>query len=352
METKANEFNIAFGKKPRNHIERPNELTRICDLFDSPCPGPNACFITGVRGCGKTIMLSSIRAHYKEDPGWIVVDLIPYKDILELFAATLYQEGKFKRLFLKGEFSFSFQGLSFSISGEKPVTNVINMISLMLEHVAKKNMRVLVMIDEVSGPEEKRSFAHAFQLFVNKRYPVFLLMTGLSQNVSSLEGEKTLTFLLRAPKVRLSALDKGQIAEIYQETLGSSLEESIVLAKETKGYAFAFQLLGSLLFKSGKKALDEKVLREFDAIIRDRAYAAIYKELTPKEREILLCACKDGQDTNAALMELLNMKKGTLFSYKKRLADEGIIGPDARNRIKFELPRFAEHLRYIATFED
>lgn len=352
MNAKTNPFNIAFGKEPMQCIERPVEFMKICDDFDNPNPESNAYVLTGVRRCGKTILLSSIRSHYQQEPGWVVVDLVPYKDMLELFAATLYQEGQFKKLFLKGEFSFSFQGLSFSISGEKPVTNVINMLSLMLEHAKKKKMRVLITIDEVSATKEMKSFAHAFQLFLSKGYPVFLLMTGLFKNVSSLEAEKSLTFLLRAPKVHLSLLNKGRIAEIYRDSLGAGEKESVALAKFTKGYAFGFQLLGSLLFKSGKKDLDTSILREFDAIIRDRAYSMIYKELSEKERQILLCACQDGQSDSATILRLLDMKKGTLSTYKKRLADNGIIDPDARGKIRFVLPRFEEYLRYLAEFEE
>ena len=352
MANTVNPFNIAFGKEPLQLIERPNEFARIVDDFDNLNPESNAYVITGARGCGKTILLSSIRSHYENDPGWITVDLVPYKDILELFAATLYQQGNFKKLFMKGEFSFSFHGLSFSIEGEKPVTNVINMLSLMLEHAQKKNMRVLVTIDEVSASEEMKSFAHAFQLFLGKGYPVFLLMTGLPKNVTSLEGEKTLTFLLRAPKIRLGGLDASRIAEVYRDSLGVDEKESIVLAKYTKGYAFAFQLLGSLLFKSGKKAVDASIEREFDSIIRERAYSMIYKELTQREREIVLCAANPGQDANKAIMERVQMQKGTLSVYKKRLAESGIIDPDSRGKIKWSLPRFGEFLQYMAAFEE
>ena len=350
MVAKVNPFNIAFGKEPVQLIERPVEFFEICDDFDNPNPESNVYVITGVRGCGKTIFLSSIRAHYREEHGWIVVNLVPYKDMLELFAATLYQEGSFKKIYLKGEFSFSFHGASFSIKGEKPVTNVINILSLMLEHAKKKNMKILVTVDEVSASEEMKAFAHAFQLFLSKGYPVFLLMTGLAKNVTSLEREKTLTFLLRAPKVRLSSLDKGRIAEIYRDTLGATEKDAIALAKATKGYAFAFQLLGSLLYKSGKKALDATVLREFDAIIRERAYSMVYRELSKREREILLTAVKDGQDANKALTQSLNMKSGTLSTYKKRLSDAGIILRDARGKVSFALPRFEAFLQYLSDF--
>ena len=352
MAERVNPFNIAFGKEPLQLIERPAEFMRICEDFDNENPESNTYVITGVRGCGKTILLSSLRAHYRDEDGWIVVDLVPYKDMLELFAASLYQEGKFKKLFLKSEFSFSFHGLSVAIDGEQPVTNVINMLSLMLEHAKKKNKRVLITIDEVSASDEMKAFAHAFQLFLGKGYPVFLLMTGLPKNVVSLEGEKTLTFLLRAPKIRLSSLDKARIAEVYQESLGVDRDGSIQLARFTKGYAFAFQLLGSLLFKSGKKTADAQIVREFDAIIRDRAYSMIYKEMSQKEREIVLCASASGQDTNEAIMRVLGMKKGTLSTYKMRLAEAGIIEPDGRGKIKWALPRFEEYLRYLAVFEE
>lgn len=346
-----NPFNIAFGKEPMQLIERPVEFTEICEDFDNPNPESNAYVITGVRGCGKTILLASIRNYYKEKSDWIVVDLVPYKDILELFAATLYQEGKFKKLFLKGEFSFSFHGASFSIPGDKPVTNVITMLSLMLEHAQKKNKKVLITIDEVSGSNETKSFFHAFQLFLSKGYPVFLLMTGISKNVNSIEGEKTLTFLLCAPKIRLSKLDMARIAEVYRNCLGVDEGGSIKLAKFTKSYAFAFQLLGSLLFKAGKKAVDASILREFDALIRDRAYATIFKELTEQERRIVFCAIQPGKETNGAIMAELGMKKGTLSTYKTRLSNAGVIEPEAHGKVKFALPRFEDYLRYLSQFE-
>lgn len=351
MISQVNPFNIAFGKEPMQLIERLNEYTCICDDFDDSSPESSAYVLTGARGCGKTILLSSIRSHYRTEPGWIVVDLVPYKDMLELFAASLYEEGKYKKLFTKKEFSFSFHGLSFSIQGENPVSNVINMLSLMLEHASKHNMRVLITIDEVSPSVETKAFFHAFQLFLGKGYPVFLLMTGLPKNVNSLEGEKTLTYLLHAPKIRLSGLDMMRIAEIYRDVLSTDEAQSIALAKYTKGYAFAFQLLGSLLFKAKKKAVDASIEREFDALIRERAYSMIYKELSDREKAILLSASTPEGNNNEAVMKALSMQKGTLSVYKKRLADAGIIDADARGKFKWILPRFDAFLRYIATFE-
>ena len=45
----------------------------------------------------------------------------------------------------------------------------------------------------------------------------------------------------------------------------------------TKGYAYAFQLLGNILFTEGKKEIDELVVQKFDEIIQERAYKIIFR---------------------------------------------------------------------------
>lgn len=74
--------------------------------------------------------------------------------------------------------------------------------------------------------------------------PVYLLMTGLYENVSALQNEKSLTFLYRTPKIHLGPLNIGTIAEDYRSVLGLNEQEGLALAKLTKGYSFAFQVLG------------------------------------------------------------------------------------------------------------
>lgn len=89
-----------------------------------------------------------------------------------------------------------------------------------------------------------RAFAAAFQIFLRQDLPVYLLMTGLFENISALQNEKSLTFLYRAPKIHLGPLNIGTIAEDYRAVLGLSGQESMDLARLTKGYSFAFQVLG------------------------------------------------------------------------------------------------------------
>ena len=56
--------------------------------------------ISGVRGSGKTVAMTSIADFYKKND-WIVIDLNPECDLLEQLTSKLLDEGKFKNLLLK-----------------------------------------------------------------------------------------------------------------------------------------------------------------------------------------------------------------------------------------------------------
>ena len=60
-------------------------------------------------------------------------------------------------------------------------------------------------------------FANAFQIFVRQDLPVYLIMTGLYENIYELQNQKSLTFLYRAPKIQLQPLNIGTMTENYQK---------------------------------------------------------------------------------------------------------------------------------------
>lgn len=68
--------------------------------------------------------------------------------------------------------------------------DIENAIQAMLEVVKDKKKRVLITIDEATSNEEMKIFASAFQIFVRNELPVFLLMTGLFENIDALQNEK------------------------------------------------------------------------------------------------------------------------------------------------------------------
>lgn len=67
----------------------------------------------------------------------------------------------------------------------------------------------------------------------------------------SLQNEETLTFLYRAPKIHLTPLSIGTVADNYSRTMQRPKETALEMARLTKGYPFAFQVLGYHTYENG-----------------------------------------------------------------------------------------------------
>ena len=212
-------------------------------------------------------------------------------------------------------------------------------------------MGFLEAIDDVTKNAGMVEFIQAYQGFLIDHYDVRLLMSGLAKNVSKLESDRSLTFLFRAPKIQLPPLFLKAIALSYQETFHVKEDESIKLAKATKGYAMAYQILGDILFRTKKVSLTQKVLQEYDLNLGQWSYEIIWSELTEKEKEILSLIA-DGICTNKDLQDHLNVNKGCLSIYKKKLSQEGLLNTSIRGKSELALPRFGQFIQMKKEWED
>lgn len=345
-----NPFTIAFGREPNNLIKRQKQIERIKEVFLSENPMTYSYLITGIRGSGKTVLLSCLCDEFKDFDDWIVVELNPDRDMLESLAAKLYEKSNIKYRFLKKEFSFSFQGLTFSLSGENPVYDVESLLEKMLFVLNKHGKKVLIAVDEVSNSKEVKTFVHSFQILNRQKLPIFLLMTGLYENVSKLENDKSLTFLYRAPKIDLDPLDLSLIKSSYINVLHLSNEEGIKMAKLTNGYAFGYQTLGFLIFENNGK-FDENVLAKFDEYLKTFVYDKVWSELSPVYKNILKTLAVNEMGDTETIYKSLNMKKATFSPYRDRLIKNGIIYSKGWGFIDFVLPRFKQFIETVMEFE-
>lgn len=337
-------FSISFGRTNEKIIQRNQEIEPIFEDFNAEHTRNTVYILTGPRGCGKTVTLSHILDEYRQKNDWIVARLTQGDNMLEQMASILYENGLLKLKSLKAEFSFSFQGLSFQVKGDKPVSSIHVYLEKLLDYYNKKNIHVLVAIDDVAKNDGMINFVRAYQGFLIDHYDVRLLMTGLEKNISKLESDRSLTFLFRAPKIQLSPLSISSIAYSYQTTFNITEENAVKLAKFTKGYAMAYQLLGDILFRNNVTSLTKDVVKEFDLKIGDWSYEIIYSELTETERKILTLVA-NGVSSNQEIMDKLNMSKGNLAIYKKKLAQEGILDTTTRGKSEFQLPRFDNFIK-------
>lgn len=340
----SNPFIISFGRETDNYIDRLREMDDVISDFSSPSPSSFVYAVTGSRGSGKTVFLAKVARYFSSQDDWIVVDPGSRVNILENIASEIYDKGKMKHLFKEAEFSFSFHGLSFSLKGKEPVTSINVVLQKMLDYLGKKGKRVLVTIDEVQPNEEMKNFVYAFQYFQRLGYMIALLMAGLYENVSELMEDKGMTFLYRAPKITLGPLSLTAIANRYMELLGVNEETSRLLAKETKGFAYAYQLLGFLLYREDERTLSPKILSLYDQYLAQYVYDEMYREMSEKEKSILMAMSEAEESEIISLKESLGMSSGYLNVYRTRLIRKGILYSSRRGYLAFALPRFREYI--------
>lgn len=334
-------FSITFGQKPEYLIERKIQIDEIINNFSLDFPLTMSYVITGVRGSGKTVLLTTIGKEFSKREDYIVIDINPEREILEQIASKLYESPFIKRLFLNKTFSFSFHGVSFSINGEEPVSNVKSIIDKMLSVIKKQNKKILLLIDEVSNTNQLKAFLHDYQSFLRDEHKIFLLMTGLAENVDALINSKSLTFLYRCPKIILSSLNIESISKSYKNIFNIDVNLSNILATLTNGYAFAYQVVGYLYSKYEDY---EKIIPELDQYLSIYVYDKIFINLPKKEIQFLKAMSKDKDVDNASIIKNTNFSDKEFGVYRDRLIKRGLIYSSGRGLLSFSLPRFKEYL--------
>lgn len=334
----SNPYTIIFGKEPAQMIERPVQLDQIISDFTAEEPSSQAYVITGVRGSGKTVSMTRIAEEMNRRKDWIVLDLNPEEKIEEQIAGKLASIPSLSVLFTKAEINLSLLGFGVSLKSAPPISNINAAVERMLGVIKKEGKRLLITIDEVTNNEYIRVFAHSFQSYIRAKEPVFLLMTGLYENISSLQDEKSLTFLYRTPKVFLRPLNLAAITASYQKTFEISSQKAQEMAVLTGGYAFAFQVLGYLCWQNKPEKIED-ILPQYDQYLQEYVYEKIWSELSAKDQSILRVMAK-GIKENKTIRERLGMSSGLMSVYRKRLKEKGIIDTPARGQMVIILPRF------------
>ena len=120
MNTTVNPFSITFGVAPDQMIKRFSPTEKIIDTFTSEKPSSHLFMISGVRGSGKTVLLTDISEQLSKMRDWIVINVTPDVDILVAIISRLYQQKELKKLFVKAGINLSFLGLSVKIDKEQP----------------------------------------------------------------------------------------------------------------------------------------------------------------------------------------------------------------------------------------
>ncbi len=253
----SNPYSIMFDQVPREIISRDDQQNEIINDFLS---GQHIYMIFGVHGLGKTVFMTTVACKY-QSKDWIIINIntASAASVLEQIAIQLSQYDDLTKKIEIPMISLNVIGLK--VNDNKPFYNAEQAVLLMLEEVKKHNKKILITIDEVTNTESVREFAGAFQIWIREYLPVYLLMTGLYENIRDLQNENNLTFLYRTPRIELSPLSLLEIQRNYEDNLNVSDTQAQEMARATKGYSFAFQALGHEVYS--ENGLTEKAKKRY-----------------------------------------------------------------------------------------
>lgn len=341
---KTNPFTLTFGKKPAEYIARYENTEAVISTFEAEIPVSQSYLIEGIRGSGKTVLMTTIAAELSSGEEWIVVDLNSTRDLVTDLAVRLSDACK-KLPDLRHEgFSISAFGFGVGLNRENTYHDQISVIEEILLSLKKKKKKILITVDEVVHGENMRFFASEFQILLRKEYPVFLLMTGLYENIYAIQNDPALTFLLRTPKIRLEPLSMHQITRQYQEIFQIDFEDAKKMAYLTKGYAFAFQAFGMLYYEYREQESTERILLRLDDILDDFVYKKIWEGLSAQERNIVR-SIPDNPVRVREVCKALSMTSAVFSRYRDRLLRRGLLAAPQHGYIALTLPRFSDVIK-------
>ena len=334
-----NPFTLTFGQKPTEFISRKDQIEKIIHTFDMEQPSNKVFMIAGVRGSGKTVSLAEIADHYALDDQWIILRLSADTDLIAGAVSEITRNVKLHNLDLGINLNLGFAEISLT-KGNDPMEKEA-MLRTILEKLKEKGKKVLFVIDEIINNSYVKVFASNFQIYITQNYPVYLVMAGLFDNISNLQNEKSLTFLYRVPKIFLEPLSIPAITTSYRSVFDISPKEAVEMAKITKGYPFAFQILGYLKWET-KESL-ENLLPKFDEELIVYAYEKIWSELSELDRKIVY-VISTGVYKTGDIREKLSISPQLLNTYRKRLMERGVVNGSVRGELTLALPRFEEYV--------
>lgn len=354
-----NPFRPSFGSVPPIFLDREDLTATVADEIKNENSPYRTTLIYGLRGSGKTSFLVDVCNTVDRDGKWVVVYPAADGNLRRNLISSIVSktESKVKKFFDSTEISLSLfgAGIAKGTTDRDDSAGFQADLELLLRKLKERQMSLLIAIDEVSSSDEIRSFASLYNVLRLQDYPVALIMTGLPCNISELQNDRVLTFLLRSARVELAPLDLMSIKYSYKKTFedaGAEISDSTCayMAKVTAGYPYAFQLLGYLVWKCNASRIDtdlvSSTLDEYKVSLFRNVYTKIYSEMSAVDRKILkiIAHSPNAQISPKNLAQELGRTSGYVSTYRKRLLDDQVIRIDEGGQICFSLPYFKDFL--------
>lgn len=355
-----NPFNPSFGVRPEQFIGRDDIVDSFVDAITNKNSPWRSTLLVGVRGSGKTAVLSQIQAKIT-DKNTFIVSVSPEVDFLDNVLGQLHKQiskSKLKGLPRIKSISLSY-GVSVSLEKSDDTPNFTKtfryQLSEMLDIVKKSGKEVVFLIDESQKHnEDLRTFIGTYQHLIRENYPVCLIVAGLPEVVSEILNDNVLTFFRRAHQVSLKNVGVSLVRQEYKNVFintSMNIPESLLdeAAESTFGYPYLIQLVGYYLWENIIKNYSGELLSQALVETKDRLFRnvhqLVYDKLSPKDKEFLFAMAEDnGHSANKDILMRLGKDKGYVSMYRARLISHGIIASTGYGTVGYAYPYMQEFL--------
>ena len=359
-----NPYNPSFGQKPERFIGRNSIIFEILGALDNYNSPWRTSLLVGVRGSGKTALLTDLKDSVKESDV-LVVSVTPDGQLLNDILSGLYEQmpktlqGTFKKVS-----TVSVGGLSVTFDGDQSAPeftkNFRYQITRMLEQLKKKKYKVLFLLDESQKhSEDMRIFISTYQHLIREGFDVSLVMAGLPNVISDILNDDVLTFLRRAKQVTLENVAHLAVLQEYTEVIKKQFKVTSETVQEaaasTKGYPYLIQLVGYYLWEflrrgESEEAALQKGLDESKIMMFQNVHKLLYRELSAGDKEFVKAmAIDEGMSKFSDIIERTGRTKNHVSTYRIRLMDYGYIKAAGYGELEFCVPytkEFIEQEKY------
>jgi hypothetical protein len=352
-----NPFHPQFGRRPDRFIGRDYLIRDFLSSLDEPNNPQRVTIVSGIRGSGKTALLSGIREALPKEQ-FAVADVTAGASLLQSILDQLRLELGGRKRGLDGmnigAFGFT---LGVSTSKTSDQHGFRYYLTLLIDALSKEGRGVVFIIDELHNDEsEMREFVTTYQHLVRERANVALLMAGLPQAVNSVLNDKVLTFLHRSYRVFLDNVDLLLVENLYESVfreVNRSIDKIVplVAADASWGFPYLIQLIGYYLWKSEDEVITpdsvSQALVNSKAELFQNVYALIVRELSSVDRKFLTAMIDNGSDEVAMsdVISCMGVTSGYASRYRQRLLEAGVIRATAHGYVALAPPYLKEYLQ-------
>ena len=301
---KNNLFDPRFGKRPARYIGRDDILRDIRAMLDDPDEEARVTIISGIKGSGKTAMLSEIRAFL--DPSQAV-----------FLSADSIDAGSAER--------------SSAIHTAPTV--------YFADDVDKTTHGLAAFLDEFYEDKSSR-----------------LIMAGHPHAIEELLKDKNLSKLKSSFRVPLVNIRTDEVLFLFEDIfMGAETEDEEKTldalkraAEATMGYPYLIQLIGYYLSKE-EKAIDDKAVDRAIFRAKIELYKNIHEplvwSLSSKDRIFLWAMAQDESASEfGEIAKRMDVSTGYASKYRERLIGVDVIYSSAYGELAFTLPYMKEYI--------